>query len=82
MNDWRVGMSNALAMPSTVANTITCQTVMTWVHTRVAMTNASAMNSAWQMRMVRRLSVRSASTPAYRVNSSTPSELSAETSPT
>ena len=64
MYDCRVGISNALATPSTVANTITCHTVMTWVHTRVAMTNASAMNSAWQIRIVRRLSVRSASTPA------------------
>ena len=75
-------MSNALATPSSVARSITCHTVTTLVHTRVATVNASNMNSTCMRMMVRRLSVRSAMTPAYSVKRSTPSELRAETRPT
>jgi len=82
MNDCRMGMSNALAMPRIVARTRTCQTAITPVHTRIETVNASSMNATCIRMMTRRLSVRSAITPAYRLNSSTPTELSAAVRPT
>jgi len=82
MNDWRIGMSNPLAMPRIVARSNTCQTATTCVQTRIATVRASSMNASCMKMMNRRLSARSAITPAYRLNRSTPSELRAAVRPT
>ena len=81
-NACRIGMSNALAMPRIVASSSTCHTAITPVHTRIATVKASSMNAICMKMITRRLSARSAMTPAYRLNSSTPSELRAAVSPT
>ena len=64
MNDCRMGMSKALAMPRMVASTSTCQTATTPVQTRIATVNASSMKASCMKMMTRRLSTRSAMTPA------------------
>ena len=78
MKDWRVGMSKALTTPSAVARPITLQIEIVWVQVRIASANACSIERVWVNTTVRRRSVRSATTPAYNVNTSTPREPSAE----
>jgi len=82
MKAWRPGMSNALTMPKNSASTITCHVVTLPVHTSAASASASSICKACVHTMRRRLSTRSTTTPAYSVNSSTPSERSACVRPT
>src|SRR6266567_4388344 len=75
-------MSKALTMPKNSASTITCHVVTLPVHTSAASASASSICNACVHTMRRRLSTRSTTTPAYSVNSSTPSERSACVRPT
>ncbi len=63
-NDWRVGMSNALTIPKNAASPMTLCTVTRPVPTRAASPNACSMRRVCVMITTRRLSVRSATTPA------------------
>ena len=64
MKDWRVGMSKALTTPSREASAITFQTAIVCVQYRIASANACSMESVWVSTTMRRLSLRSATTPA------------------
>ena len=63
-NDWRMGMSNALTMPSRNASTMTCQT-WTWpISTSSPRTSASTHAAVWVTIRPWRLGSASAATPA------------------
>ena len=62
--DWRVGMSKALTIPRNAASAMTLSTVTLPVATRAASANACIMRSVCVMTTTRRLSLRSATTPA------------------
>ncbi|OLE25519.1 MAG: hypothetical protein AUG44_15860 [Actinobacteria bacterium 13_1_20CM_3_71_11] len=80
-NDCRTGVSTALTVPQRPAKRYTCQSWIAPLSTRTPMSDASTSHAELTMVSSSRLSNRSASLPAYNVNSSIGANWRAVTTP-